>query len=88
MGVGGGVREAAGVNPALLLTADELHQLTGYRQHARQLQWLRECLRLSPPLRADGMPIVSRAQLEAALISPAGTPAPAAAGPRWSKIAA
>jgi hypothetical protein len=68
----------------LLLTPDELVQLTGYRQHARQLAWLRARLKVTPPLRADGLPIVSRAQVEAALAGKAD----AAAGPKWSKIAA
>lgn len=69
----------------LLLTADELVQLTGYRQHARQVEWLHERLRLTPPRRADGLPIVTRAQLEAALD---GRKATEHNGPRWSKIAA
>ena len=68
----------------LLLTADELHQLTGYRQHTRQVMWLRDCLKLTPPRRADGLPVVSRAQLEAALAGKTD----ASSGPRWSKIAA
>jgi hypothetical protein len=51
----------------LTLTHDELVELTGYRQHARQMRWLRERLSIVPPMRADGLPVVSRAQLESAL---------------------
>jgi hypothetical protein len=69
-----------------LLTADELHALTGYRKPHRQLTWLQTTLRIAAPRRADGMPVVSWAQVEAAL---AGKAAPSAtAGPRWSKLAA
>ena len=71
---------------ALLLTSDELHELTGYRQRTRQLAWLRDRLKITPPLRADGLPIVSRSQVEAALAGRADA-APASNGPRWSKIA-
>lgn len=68
----------------LLLTAAELVQLTGYRQHTRQVQWLSERLRLTPPRRADGLPVITRAQLEAALV---GQPSQAINGPRWSRAA-
>lgn len=64
----------------LTLTPDELEALTGYRQHARQLRWLRDRLRIEPPLRADGLPVVTRAQIEAAV----GGKKTAAAGPKWS----
>ena len=69
---------------ALLLTRDDLVELTGYRQYARQVRWLSERLRITPPRRADGLPIVSRAQLEAALAGKA--PAAGSAGPKWSKL--
>jgi hypothetical protein len=59
--------------PPLLLTADELVELTGYRQHRRQIQWLADRLKIKPPTRPDGLPIISRAQFEAAL---AGKTAP------------
>lgn len=71
--------------PAPTLTAAELVELTGYRQHRRQLKWLAERLKITPPLRADGLPVVSRAQVEAGL---AGRPAAASRSPQWSKIAA
>ena len=70
----------------LLLTRDELVQLTGYRQRSRQVGWLRDRLRITPPLRADGLPIVTRAQIEAALGGQPAAPAPN--GPKWSKIGA
>lgn len=72
------------MNP--ILTADELQALTGYRQQRRQLAWLQTTLRIVAPRRADGMPVVSWAQVEAAL----GGKGPAAgtAAPRWSKMAA
>ncbi len=71
---------------SMILSADELQALTGYRQQRRQLNWLRDTLRISAPRRADGMPVVSRAQVEYALAGK--SPAASAAGPRWSKIAA
>jgi hypothetical protein len=69
----------------LLLTPEELVQLTGYRQRGRQVAWLRGQLKLAPILRADGMPLVTRVQVEAAL---AGRAVAATSGPKWSKIAA
>jgi hypothetical protein len=71
---------------SLVLTREELQDLTGYRQQARQLEWLSDRLRIKAPRRADGMPIVSRAQVEDALAGKAQ--AAGAGGPRWSKIAA
>lgn len=68
--------------PDLILTRPELVQLTGYRQARRQLQWLRDRLKIAPPLRADGLPVVSRAQVETALAGKAST---VSAGPKWSK---
>jgi Domain of unknown function (DUF4224) len=65
----------------LLLTAIELADLTGYRQPARQARWLSATLRITPPRRADGMLVVSRAQVENAL---AGQRAAVAEGPKWS----
>lgn len=70
----------------MLLTAADLHELTGYTQHARQVRWLRDRLRLDPPLRPDGSPVVSRAAVEAALSQP--RPQERASGPRWSKVPA
>jgi hypothetical protein len=58
----------------VILSADDLVKITGYRQHRRQLRWLAESLKIKPPTRPDGLPIVSRAQFEAAL---AGKTAPA-----------
>jgi Domain of unknown function (DUF4224) len=72
------------VSGALLLSRGELEQLTGYRQAARQVKWLRARLKITPPLRADGLPIVSRAQVEAGL---SGAPDAGAAGPKWRKMA-
>jgi len=69
-----------GAAAPLLLSAEELRQLTGYRQHARQVRWLNDRLKIRAPQRADGLPIVTRAQLEATL---AGQEKAAAAGPRW-----
>lgn len=67
---------------AVILSASELADLTGYRQRVKQLAWLRDRLRIAAPLRADGLPIVSRAQVEAAL---SGARTSTAAGPQWSK---
>ena len=68
----------------MFLSADDLRALTGYRQHARQLQWLATHLRISPPRRCDGLPVVSKVQVEEAL---AGKQHKALAGPAWSKVA-
>jgi hypothetical protein len=66
----------------MLLTRDDLRELTGYRQPSRQLAWLAEHLRIKPPRRVDGLPVVSRAQVEAAL---AGARNTVGTGPNWSK---
>lgn len=68
----------------LILTAEELQELTGYRQHRRQLNWLIDRLKIKPVVRPDGFPVVLRTQVEAAFN---GKPT-ATAGPQWSKIAA
>lgn len=70
----------------VILTATELQALTGYRQPRRQLAWLQTTLRIAAPRRADGLPVVSWTQVEAALAGKSAPPA--TAGPRWSKIAA
>lgn len=71
----------------LQLSHAELVALTGYRQRCRQARWLREQLRIHAPLRADGLPVVSRAQVESALAR--GPTAGATTDwPNWSKIAA
>lgn len=63
------------------LTRDELRELTGYRQHAAQLRWLARRLKINPPRRADGMPVVSRAQVESALAGQSK----GSTGPNWSR---
>lgn len=68
---------------ALLLTPEDLVELTGYRQRRKQLQWLSDKLRIVAPLRADGLPIVSRAQVEAALAGQQAATAPPPNGPKW-----
>lgn len=68
----------------MLLTRDDLRELTGYRQPSRQLAWLAEHLRIKPPRRLDGLPVVSRAQVEAAL---SGARQEVTSGPKWSKAA-
>jgi hypothetical protein len=67
----------------MMLTEDQVRELTGYRQHARQHRWLVEKLKIDAPLRADGLPIVTQLQIEAAV---AGTKAPAN-GPKWTRSA-
>lgn len=69
---------------SILLSRDDLRELTGYRQSSCQLRWLEQNLRIKPPRRPDGLPVVSRAQVEAAL---AGQHFQAPTGPNWSKIA-
>lgn len=71
----------------LVLTRDELIELTGYRQTNRQVKWLEQQLRIKPPRRADGLPVVTRAQLEQALDRRGGGSPAQTVGPRWSKIA-
>ena len=39
----------------LMLTADELQELTGYRQHRRQLRRLVDRLKIKPVVRPDGL---------------------------------
>lgn len=68
---------------SIFLDRDDLRDLTGYRQFSRQLRWLAANLHINPPRRVDGLPVVSRAQVEAAL---AGTRVQAPASPNWSKI--
>jgi hypothetical protein len=70
---------------ALNLTREELVSLTGYQQPSRQLSWLQRHLRLTPPRRADGLPVVTRLQVEHALSATAGANKVQASGPRWSK---
>lgn len=65
----------------ILLTEEQIRQLTGYRQHARQLRWIAEQLKIKAPIRADGLPILTASQLDAAI---AGRPT-AAQEPNWSK---
>lgn len=49
----------------MMLTEQQIRDLTGYRQHARQARWIAEQLKLKVPLRADGLPVLTQAQLEA-----------------------
>jgi hypothetical protein len=51
----------------VMLTEDQIRELTGYRQHARQLRWIADQLKIKAPIRADGLPILTEAQLNAAL---------------------
>lgn len=67
----------------LTLSQAELVDLTGYVQPSRQCAWLARTLRITPPRRADGTPVVSRAQVEAALSGKRET----TSGPQWSKAA-
>ena len=66
----------------LMLTADELETLTGYKQHRRQLLWLADRLKIKPVVRPDGFPIVLRSQVESAFNGRTPT-----TGPQWSKAA-
>ncbi len=72
----------------LVLTRAELVDLTGYQQTSRQLQWLQEHLHITPPRRADGLPVVTRTQLEQALARRTPSLGAQTSGPRWSKIRA
>jgi hypothetical protein len=69
------------------LTREELVSLTGYRQPSRQLSWLQRHLRITSPRRADGLPVVTRLQVENALAAQATGTAVQTSGPRWSKTA-
>jgi hypothetical protein len=69
------------------LSREELVSLTGYQQPSRQLTWLQRRLRLNPPRRADGLPVVTRLQVENALAAQATGTAVQTSGPRWSKTA-
>lgn len=67
---------------SLMLSEDELRELTGYRQHRRQLRWLTDRLKIKPLVRPDGFPVVLRSQVESAVNGRAAT-----SGPQWSKAA-
>lgn len=66
----------------MMLTEQQIRDLTGYRQHARQLRWIAEQLKIKAPVRADGLPVVTAAQLESAV---AGKKVAASNEPNWSK---
>lgn len=51
----------------MILDEDQIRKLTGYRQHARQLRWIADQLKIKAPIRADGLPILTDAQLDAAI---------------------
>jgi hypothetical protein len=70
--------------PKLTLTREELIELTGYRRSSSMLKWLEANLKIKAPRRADGLPVVSRAQVEAAL---GGKPDEASrvTTPNWSR---
>jgi len=50
-----------------MLTEEQIRELTGYRQHARQLRWIADQLKIKAPIRADGLPVLTEAQLNAAI---------------------
>jgi hypothetical protein len=47
------------------LSRTELVELTGYKRPCDQLRWIRDKLKIEPPLRRDGLPVLFRTQLEA-----------------------
>lgn len=65
------------------LTRAELVELTGYKVQSKQVQWIREKLKIEPPIRKDGVPVLFRSQLEA--IAGQQKTEAASNGPRWSK---
>lgn len=65
------------------LSRTELVELTGYKRPCDQLRWIRDKLKIEPPLRRDGLPVLFRTQLEA--VAGQQKAADASNGPRWSK---
>lgn len=65
----------------MILNEEQIRNLTGYRQHVRQLRWIAEQLKIKAPIRADGLPILTEAQLNAAISGSA----PKASRINWSK---
>lgn len=51
----------------MILSELQIIQLTGYRQHSRQLRWIADQLKIKAPIRADGLPILTEAQINAAI---------------------
>lgn len=64
----------------VVLSEAELIEVTGYRQKARMWKWLERNLRIKAPKRADGLPVVTRAQIDQAVMT-----GRTIAGPNWSK---
>ena len=63
--------------PGSLLSREEMEQLTGYKQMAAQLRWLKQQFDIEPPRRADGLPILTHMMLESLLHKRSGLPPPA-----------
>ncbi len=53
----------------VVLTEQQIRDLTGYRQHSRQARWIAEQLKIKAPIRADGLPILTMAQLQGAIVT-------------------
>lgn len=65
------------------LSRAELVELTGYKIPSKQVRWIKDKLKIDPPLRKDGVPVLFRSQLDA--IAGQQKTEAASNGPRWSK---
>jgi len=66
-----------------------MEQLTGYKQMAAQLRWLKQQFDIEPARRADGLPVLSYALLESLLHKRSGLSLPAdatSANKNWFEV--
>lgn len=54
---------------SIALTANELHELTGYKIGTKQCAWIRSQLGLDPPVGADGRPRVTKEVVDHAMLA-------------------
>lgn len=69
-----------------LLTDAEIEELTGYQQPAKQVEFLRDRLRLIPAVRPDGRPRITFAAVTAAMIGALPDRRPQNAQPDFSAL--
>lgn len=86
MGVGGRVQVGDTEGLDLLLTNDELYELTGYKRACDQITWLR-ARGWRFELNRIGRPRVDREYYRQQMgLQPGAAPAPAEAEPNWNAI--
>jgi Domain of unknown function (DUF4224) len=77
---------------SLILTPDQITQVTGFKRPADQCAWVKKQLGLQPVIKADGRPVLTAEALTAAILRSGQALPPAVAstgvdGPNWSKQA-